>query len=97
MSEVISVTDEAMFKQKPESKLTNYLSDLLLEEGIKYCKGQDYTFLDAPLEFKNVNDKRVLVNQVGWGGMVLGKIDFIFDRTKKENPVIFAQNIASSL
>ncbi len=58
--------------------------------------GHTHTFLDAPLELKNAIGNRVLVNQAGWGGMMLGKIDFIFDRSKKESPVVFAQNLTST-
>ncbi len=44
MSRIISTAPEEMFKQKPESNLINYLSDLLLEEGIRYCRKQGFTF-----------------------------------------------------
>ena len=44
MSRVISYAPEAMYKQKPESSLTNYLSDVLLKQGINYCKQQGYSF-----------------------------------------------------
>ncbi len=44
MSRVISITTDAMFKKKPESSLTNYLSDLLLKEGADYCRKQNLGF-----------------------------------------------------
>ncbi|MGQ8336311.1 5'-nucleotidase C-terminal domain-containing protein [Sunxiuqinia sp. A32] len=44
MSEVISFSTEEISKHKPESKLTNYLSDLLLEEGKAFCRSYNYTF-----------------------------------------------------
>lgn len=58
--------------------------------------GHTHSFLDSPLELKNADGKRILVNQAGWGGMVLGRIDFIFDRHKKEGKQIFSQNIPVS-
>jgi 2',3'-cyclic-nucleotide 2'-phosphodiesterase (5'-nucleotidase family) len=44
MSRVISYSAEAMYKQKPESNLTNFLSDILLKQGVAYCKQQGYSF-----------------------------------------------------
>ncbi len=55
--------------------------------------GHTHTYLKAPLELKNAEGKRVVVNQASWGGMVLGKVDFIFDKAKKESPVVYAQNM----
>ncbi len=40
MNRVISFSDEEMVKEKPESNLTNFLADLLLEEGAKEAKRQ---------------------------------------------------------
>ena len=37
--------------------------------------GHTHTFFDKPLVFKNIKNKDVLVNQVGWGGVYLGRID----------------------
>ena len=44
--------------------------------------GHTHTFLPEPQTFKNKADKNVLVNQVGWAGLMLGRIDFYFDRNK---------------
>jgi len=55
--------------------------------------GHTHTFLDVPLELKNADGKRILVNQAGWGAMVLGKIDFLFDKNDRESPVVLSQNI----
>jgi 5'-nucleotidase len=38
--------------------------------------GHTHTFLDKPTTVKNKSGKQVLVNQVGWSGLVLGKIVF---------------------
>ena len=37
--------------------------------------GHTHTFFDKPLVIKNLKNKDVLVNQVGWGGVYLGRID----------------------
>ena len=44
--------------------------------------GHTHTFLPEPQAFQNRKGKNVLVNQVGWAGLLLGKIDFYFDRNK---------------
>ena len=37
--------------------------------------GHTHTFFDKPLVLKNSKNKEVLINQVGWGGVYLGRID----------------------
>ncbi len=37
--------------------------------------GHTHTFFDKPLVLQNLKNKDVLVNQVGWGGVYLGRID----------------------
>ena len=44
--------------------------------------GHTHTFLPEPQSFLNRKGKNVLVNQVGWAGLLLGKIDFYFDKNK---------------
>ena len=44
--------------------------------------GHTHTFLSEPQSFLNKNGKNVLVNQVGWAGLLLGKITFYFDKNK---------------
>jgi len=44
--------------------------------------GHTHTFLPEPQNFKNRQGKNVLVNQVGWAGLLLGRIDFFFDHHK---------------
>ena len=45
--------------------------------------GHTHTFLPEPQTFINKTGKNVLVNQVGWAGLLLGRIDFYFDRNKQ--------------
>lgn len=65
------------------------ISDVVLAqqtEGIDLILGgHTHTFLDAPVIYKNLADKEVLINQVGWAGVWLGRVDIFFEkkRTKK--------------
>ena len=47
--------------------LSNYI-DIILG-------GHTHTFLDKPLYVDNATNKKVLINQVGWAGIYLGRID----------------------
>jgi 5'-nucleotidase len=42
--------------------------------------GHTHTFLDEPLIYKNKNGNDVIVNQVGWAGIILGRLDFEFSK-----------------
>lgn len=41
--------------------------------------GHTHTFLDEPVRYRNLQGKEVLVAQVGWAGIRLGRIDFYFN------------------
>lgn len=62
------------------------ISDLKLAtqtEGIDLIiGGHTHTFLEKPTIVQNKAAKFVLVNQVGWGGIQVGRIDFYLDETK---------------
>ncbi len=45
--------------------------------------GHTHTFFDKPEELRNADGARVLVNQVGWAGIFLGRLDFYFEEKKK--------------
>ncbi len=42
--------------------------------------GHTHTFLDEPTLLRNKEGKEVLINQVGWAGLRLGRIDILFDK-----------------
>jgi 5'-nucleotidase len=42
--------------------------------------GHTHTFFDKPLTYKNKKGSDVIVNQVGWAGIVLGRLDFEFSK-----------------
>ncbi len=61
----------------------NKISDRVLAQktsGIHLIiGGHTHTFLEKPTEELNLNGETVLINQVGWAGVQLGRIDFEFD------------------
>ncbi len=67
----------------------NKVSDQTLAKETAYVDliigGHTHTFLDAPVALKNKLGADVLVNQVGWAGINLGRLDFEFTRSKKKN------------
>jgi len=79
------------YKSNPE-----YISDLVLAKKTKdidlIIGGHTHTFLPKPTITKNVDNKNVLVNQVGAYGVNLGRIDFYFDsnnnKTSKGTSII---------
>ena len=46
--------------------------------------GHTHTFLDKPNILKNLDEQPVIVNQVGWAGIMLGRIDVLFERGRNE-------------
>ena len=42
--------------------------------------GHTHTFMKEPLSILNLEGKEVLINQVGWGGINIGKLDFHFSQ-----------------
>ena len=55
------------------------ISDLVLASQTQNIHviigGHTHTFLEKPLIVKNINKELVLINQVGWAGIQLGRID----------------------
>jgi 5'-nucleotidase len=46
--------------------------------------GHTHTFLPAPITYKNKKGSDVIVNQVGWAGINLGRLDFDFSKFSKK-------------
>lgn len=44
--------------------------------------GHTHTFLDAPVTVTNLDSKPTLINQVGFAGIYLGRIDLVFENGK---------------
>ena len=62
------------------------ISDLILAEKTKNIDliigGHTHTFLNKPILKQNSDQKEVLIAQVGWAGIKIGKIDYLFNRKK---------------
>ena len=65
------------------------ISDLTLAKATKdidlIIGGHTHTFLPKPTVAKNIEGENMLVNQVGYYGINLGKIDFYFDSDKNKS------------
>ena len=64
------------------------VSDITLSRNSKYIDliigGHTHTFLKTPDKQKNMEGKEVLINQVGWAGINLGRIDYTFEPLKNK-------------
>ena len=63
-----------------DTKLARLTSDIDLIIG-----GHTHTFLKEPIIVKNKKNNNVIINQVGNGGVYLGRIDFNFTNSTRKN------------
>lgn len=54
--------------------------------------GHTHTFMQAPELVSNRENKPVMINQVGWAGIILGRIDVLFEKNRK-NRCLTCQNL----
>ncbi len=70
------------FKYKSE----NQPSDILLAKNTTHIDmilgGHTHTFLKAPVTENNQAGETVIINQVGFAGILLGRIDLVFEKNK---------------
>ena len=59
--------------------------------------GHTHTFFEKPIKYKNLEKKKVLVNQVGWAGINLGKIDFYIDKLSGDTEIAATNLIVKTL
>jgi len=79
---------------------TNEISDIKFAKQTRdidlIIGGHTHTFLKKPISQLNLDDKEVLINQAGWAGINIGKIDFHFSQNSAEKKVfgrsIFVKN-----
>lgn len=75
---------------------SNKVSDVVLAQSSKdidlILGGHTHTFMEVPDRVKNQKGKPVIINQVGWAGIQLGRLDFWFSRKRKKYENI-VQNI----
>src|SRR5690606_9997204 len=82
ISRVISITQEEMVKDKPESNLTNFLGDLLLEEGAR-TEGLNGENINPDISYFNYGGIRTFLPK---GKITVGKI---FELMPFENEMVF--------
>jgi len=70
---------------------TNKMCDLILAKESENVDliigGHTHTFMDEPAVKKNKSGSDVIINQVGWAGIQLGRLDFEFSRLQNKNLV----------
>ncbi|MDC8101566.1 bifunctional metallophosphatase/5'-nucleotidase [Chryseobacterium rhizosphaerae] len=78
----------------------NKISDKILAASTENIDiilgGHTHTFLPEPQTFTNRQGKKVLVNQVGWAGLLLGRIDFHFDTNKNVQHISWNNQVIDS-
>ncbi len=71
--------------------LPNRISDRNLAGKTSYIDmilgGHTHTFLDEPQLLQNENGQAVIVNQVGWAGILLGRIDVYFSKQRGKRKI----------
>lgn len=67
---------------------TDQTSDMVLAQSVNdldlILGGHTHTYLKEPVSVTSPSGKPVLINQVGWGGTNLGRIDLKFQRTNHQ-------------
>ena len=70
---------------------TDKVSDIMLASNSRNIDliigGHTHTFLKKPVSIPNIDQQPVLINQVGWAGINIGRIDYHF-RQNKENKTL---------
>lgn len=70
---------------------SNKPSDVVVASETKHTNliigGHSHTYLEKPLELKNKAGEPVIVNQAWWGGLMIGRIDFVLDEANKKTAV----------
>jgi 5'-nucleotidase len=57
--------------------------------------GHSHTFLEKPEVMKNKKGEDILINQVGWAGLQLGRLDFSFEKRNRK-ALVNSQTISVS-
>lgn len=70
---------------------SNKVSDIALAQQSKSIDiiigGHTHTFMDKPDYYRNKDGENVIVNQVGWAGMRLGRFDISFEENSRKKCV----------
>lgn len=72
---------------------TAKVSDQVLAQNTKHIDliigGHTHTYLPEPEKVINKHGQQVLINQVGWGGAYLGRIDIVFKANSQQQKTYF--------
>jgi 5'-nucleotidase len=67
----------------------NKVSDEVLAKESEHIDliigGHTHTFLDDPIKYKNKKGEDIIINQVGFAGIILGRLDFEFSKFSGKN------------
>lgn len=73
------------------------VSDMVLAKSTHYTDlimgGHTHTYLEEPIVTKNALGNDIIVNQAWWGGLMMGKIDFVFERNGSKRKATYANKI----
>lgn len=72
------------YDEEPK-KISDYKIAQAVEGIDLIIGGHTHTFLDKPEEVSHPSGHITLINQVGWAGIRLGKVDFVFEKGKKKS------------
>lgn len=74
----------------------NKVSDMVLAKETEYIDliigGHTHTFLEKPTVLTNKAGKEITINQVGWAGLRLGRLDYVFD-SKNSTSLVGAHSV----
>jgi 5'-nucleotidase len=72
------------------------ISDTLLAAETSFTDliigGHTHSFLEEPLTLKNKKGQPIIVNQAWWGGLMVGQVDFVFERLRNRKETALACN-----
>ncbi|MEO7311644.1 MAG: metallophosphoesterase [Chitinophagaceae bacterium] len=72
------------YKYKGENKVSDVILAAETDHIDLIIGGHTHTFMDKPDVYKNKSGSDVIVNQVGWAGINLGRLDFKFSGVEKK-------------
>lgn len=73
------------------------ISDMVLAKETSFTDliigGHTHSFVEKPIVEINKKGRQVIVNQAWWGGLVVGRIDFVLERSRRKKEMVLAENI----
>ena len=82
------------YEYKNEENLISDRKLVAQTENIDLILGvHTHTFLPEPQSVQNRQGKNVLINQVGFAGLLLGRIDFYFDKNKNIKNIAWSNQV----